>query len=49
MKYEIYLSEAILNMKYLILCICQPTISRDIDFIRKQNSSAAKEKTLLTV
>lgn len=31
------------------LHLSQPTISRDIDFIRKQNSSAAKEKTLLTV
>ena len=31
------------------LHLSQPTISRDIDFIRKQNNSAAKEKTLLTV
>ena len=28
------------------LHISQPTISRDIDFIRKQNSSAAKRKNL---
>jgi DNA-binding NarL/FixJ family response regulator len=28
------------------LHISQPTISRDIDFIRKQNSTAAKRKNL---
>jgi hypothetical protein len=31
------------------LHLSQPTISRDIDFIRKQNTSAEKRKTLLTV
>ena len=33
-------------MKYLTLHISQPTISRDIDFIRDQTSSAAKRKHL---
>ena len=31
------------------LHLSQPTISRDIDFIRKQDTSAEKEKALLAV
>jgi DNA-binding NarL/FixJ family response regulator len=31
------------------LHLSQPTVSRDIGFIRKQNTSAEKEKTFLTV
>jgi hypothetical protein len=34
-------------MKYLLLCILsQPSISRDIDFTRKENSSPANRKNL---